>query len=34
MDIYEKTSNFYDCVDLFAYPGWLWQEGHGLDDAK
>ena len=28
MDIYEKTSNFYDCVDLFAYPGWLWQEGH------
>lgn len=21
MDIYEKTSNFYDCVDLFAYPG-------------
>lgn len=30
----KKTSNFYDCVDLFAYPGWLWQEGHGLYDAN
>lgn len=21
-------------VDVFAYPGWLWQEGHGLYDAN